>query len=330
MPIRIQCPTCQTSLSMPETMYGKAVRCPSCQNAFQCPPGPAAAAPPAAPAPTARRRPAGTPTARGRQASNAPFDFEPAAASAPPDRFDYDRGFRPRRRTSWDKVRSGIFLLYFSALCFLLYFGLTLAVSFGDIKPTEATTAKIVLVLIVLLQLAGAVLAAIGEGFCCALPYDSGAKGAITVSTVFMILTTLLVSVIGVFTLKVVFTEQLPEKDTVELLELLGLAQKLTLFVAVVLFFSFLLLTAVHLRMWVLVNGILGYCVVMGGSCLGLYLYLDLRKEQVKREVVFTPPSDPSGLKVLIYVGLLVGAVWFMLLLAGLSSGASRASRRAG
>src|SRR5262249_4095102 len=135
MPIRIQCPTCHTSLSMPETMYGKAVRCPSCQNAFQCPPGPAAApaAPPAAPAPTARRRPAATPTARARQASSAPFDFAPAAAPAAPDHFDYDRGFRPRRRTSWDKVRSGIFLLYFSALCFLLYFGLTLAVSFGDI-----------------------------------------------------------------------------------------------------------------------------------------------------------------------------------------------------
>src|SRR5262245_50144228 len=137
MPIRIQCPTCQTSLSMPETMYGKAVRCPNCQNAFQCPPGPAAAPAPAAAPPLApRRRPAAPPTARPRPAGGRPFDFEPAAAPTGPDQldYDYDRGFRPRRRTGWDKVRSGILLLYFSTLCFFVLFLLRFAVALRDIE----------------------------------------------------------------------------------------------------------------------------------------------------------------------------------------------------
>src|SRR6266536_4171536 len=180
MPIRIQCPTCQASLSMPETMYGRAVRCPSCQSAFQCPPAP----PPAPAAP--RRHPGPPPAPPARSASGSAFDVDHGPTPAAPDLFDYDRDRRPLRTTGWDKVRSGIVFLYFSTLCFFLLVALRLAVGLGDLKVTSETTFKLLAVVTSLLLLGGAILASIGQGFCCGVPYDSGAKGAITGSTVFM------------------------------------------------------------------------------------------------------------------------------------------------
>ena len=47
---RIACPSCNSSLTMPESMYGRKVKCPKCNTPFQCP-TPSGSAP--APAPVA-------------------------------------------------------------------------------------------------------------------------------------------------------------------------------------------------------------------------------------------------------------------------------------
>ncbi len=270
-------------------------------------------------------------SARPRSAGGTPFGFEPAAAPAAPDQFDYDRGFRPRRRTSWDKVRSGIFFLYFSTLCFFLYAALSFALITHDITLTSETTAKLVLVLLVLLSLGGVVLAAIGEGFCCGVPYDSGAKGAVTGSTVFMILTTIAVAVLSVFDLKNIFSPSIPDRSTAELIGILMLVKWGTLLAAVILFFFFLTLAAVHLRLWLLVKSIMGYCVVMPLTPLALLLIIYFGVTAERASLAGRGGGlDPGLLKALVYGTIVLGALWFALLLAGLSSGAGRASRRAG
>src|SRR5262245_25485676 len=117
MPIRIQCPTCQASLSMPETMYGKAVRCPTCQSPFQCPPAPV----------SPRHRPGPPPAPAARAAGTPSVDVERGPTSAAPDLFVDDRDRKPQRAPGWDRLRSGIVYFFFSTLCFFLYAALTFA-----------------------------------------------------------------------------------------------------------------------------------------------------------------------------------------------------------
>ena len=338
MPIRIQCPTCQASLSMPETMYGKAVRCPTCQSAFQCPPAPAQA-PPLAPA-APRRRPGPTPAPPARAAAAPPFDLERGPTPAAPDLSDYDRGGRPRRLTGWDKMRSGIVFLYFSTLCFFLFVVLGFAVALGDLEVTSETTAKILAVVASLLLLGGAVLASIGQGFCCGVPYDSGAKGAITGSTVFMILATLGISALTVFDLKETFSKESSEEKRARLTKesqdpdlvkpIVNLTVVGTFLAAVILFFFFLTLASVHLGQWFQVKSIMAYCVAMPLAPLALLMFGYFQGMSAQTNMAPAAALDRSMVKLLMYGPVVVGAVWFALLLAGLSSGAGRASRRAG
>ncbi|MBI1918051.1 MAG: hypothetical protein HYS12_25445 [Planctomycetes bacterium] len=336
MPIRIQCPTCQASLSMPETMYGKAVRCPNCQSAFQCPPAPAPASAPAAP----RRRPESTPAPPARSAGGSAFDVDRGPTPAAPDVFDYDHGHRPRRTSGWDKVRSGIFFLYFSTLCFFLFVALNFAVGLEDLEVTPATTtAKILAVVASLLLLGGAILASIGEGFCCSVPYDSGAKGAITGSTVFMILATLGISVLTVFDLKETFRKESPEErlarqskesqDPDLVKPIVNLTVVGTFLATVILFFFFLTLASVHLGQWFQVKSIMAYCVAMPLAPLALLMFGYFPEMAAPTNMAPPAALDRSMVKLLKYGPVVVGAVWFALLLAGLSSGAGRASRRA-
>ena len=337
MPIRIQCPTCQASLSMPETMYGKAVRCPTCQSPFQCPPAPASA--PASVAPP-RRRPQPPPSRPAPPGSASPLNFERGSASVAPDVLDDARGFRPRRATGWDKLRSGIVFLYCSTLCFFLSLTLTLALGLGDLEVKSETTAKILMVVTSLLVLGGAILASIGQGFCCAVPYDSGARGAITGSTVFMIVATLGLSVMTVFSLKETFSKETEEERNARLLKeieepdrvkpIVNLTVVGTLLAAVILFFFFLTLVSVHLRQWLQVQSIMAYCVAMPLAPLGLALFGYFRVEAARSNMQAPAALDRSIVRLLLYGPVVVGAVWFALLLAGLSSGAGRASRRTG
>jgi hypothetical protein len=196
MPIRIACPGCQAALSMPESMYGKSVKCPKCQTAFQCPPAPVAQ-----PAPVARGAapppPPPPPPPPAPPVSRSPFDFDapPATAPAPvrasrrDDEYyddDYDR--RPRRRRSgWEKVKSGFLFLYISAgcfyLCYLLFFILSLAMD--PKRPSEGLVTTI-LILGSVAILAGAVLGSLGLLMGTAVPGESGAKAVVFASMISM------------------------------------------------------------------------------------------------------------------------------------------------
>src|SRR5262249_14192398 len=189
-----------------------------------------------------------------------------------------------------------------------------------------------------LLLLGGAILASIGQGVCCGVPYDSGARGAITASTVFMILATLSISVLTVFDLKETFSKETAEERAARALkeiekpdrvkQIVNLTAVGTLLAAVILFFFFLTLASVHLRQWLQIKSIMAYCVVLPLAPLVLLEFGSFHAMSAPPNMAPPAALDRSVVKLLMYGSVVVGALWFTLLLAGLSSGAGRADRR--
>src|SRR5262245_57559949 len=156
MPVKINCPRCNATMNMPESMYGKAVRCPSCKSPFQCPSAP----------PSARPAPAAAPPQTGGGGSANPFAFDaPVIAATPAAGYDQEDpyAYRPRpRMRGWDAVPGGFLFLYISAACF--YLGLLIPLLLTE-SPSK-DTAKILLIGIMILYTAGYVLAILGVGRC--------------------------------------------------------------------------------------------------------------------------------------------------------------------
>lgn len=103
MTVRIGCPNCKASLSMPDTMYGRQVKCPKCRQPFECPAGPTASAP-----------------------AGASFDFDaPAApvAAFAPEAGDAPAAYAgPNLPPHWARLRSALNLLSLGPLFYLVAF----------------------------------------------------------------------------------------------------------------------------------------------------------------------------------------------------------------
>jgi hypothetical protein len=333
MPVRINCPSCQASLSMPESMYGKAVRCPKCQSPFQCPSGPAE------PAPEPRRRvSASAPAASGGN----PFAFEEGAAAPALGGADDYQDERPSRRSSsrrlggWDRVQSGFLFLYISAGCFVAWF---LVMKFLLLKPgtfKDPTAAKIVGILTCLLFVGGTVLGVLGQLRCSAIPATSGAKGAATSALIFMVLAAIASTITTVLILAMMFSS-----DPVSLLKLLPFFL-LTSFGALagsfILYIFFLTITAIFLKQKGLLSSIMAYVVFLAVSPFA-YQAFGMTATLLGGPSMGGGPGPrgrgPGGASegddIWSYLPLLymaVAALWFVFLLVPLSSSISRARRR--
>src|SRR6185369_6216092 len=111
MTVRIGCPSCHASLSMPEKMYGRQVKCPKCQQPFQCPSGPAQVA-------AAPMAPVASPAAAFA------FDAPPQAPMAAPAASALD--FNAPAATAgmagaagWGRVQKSLLFHFIAAGCFL-------------------------------------------------------------------------------------------------------------------------------------------------------------------------------------------------------------------
>jgi hypothetical protein len=322
MPTRINCPSCNTALSLPESMYGKTVRCPGCQQMFQCPnPGSVAPGPP----PPPPRRSAPPPPSSGN-----PFDFAPAPeAGFVDDEDDEPRGRRPRRSAGWDRVRGGFLFLYLSAGCFtlcylLLFFFAGDATGGGRSGPSgpgpSPGTIKAVLTFLSVLFVAGTVLGGIGLASCGSVPAETRARIPVTVGMVCMILCAVSSVVISFMVLPTIFGDKPP--TGLKVLPILVLATTGSLMASFILFTFFLTLAAVHLQRWGLLASIITYVVVMSLSPLAIF---GLTYFQLLLSGPRMAASDSGTLiKFLSVTTVVGGAVWFCLMLVTLNSAIDR------
>ena len=337
MPVRINCPSCQASLSMPESMYGKAVRCPKCQSPFQCPTPSANAAP----APS-RRAPA--PAASGGN----PFAFEEAAAPAGGDEADYEddrprRGGRRGGSGAWGAVNSGFLYLFLSTLCFFLCFSMLVLLPLllkkdNPREPPSKTAQRIQDGTFVVLLMGGLVLAILGQVRCCAVPGVSGAKSTITVATVFMILATMAGLLVSFLTMRMAFAEPktLEEFESLRSMHKLAVLSRIilatTLLASFILSVFFILLTAQHLQDKTLVGSTIAYAVVVVTSPLLVYglllFYVAVAERELRASSVDGKPATAGFFQYLPFLVLLVAAGWFAFLLFSLKGDVSRTARR--
>lgn len=332
MPIRINCPSCQASLSMPESMYGKAVRCPKCQSPFQCPSGPAPSAP--APAPVRRAK---APVAAVPSSGN-PFSFE--EASQPPPLggdvgYEEDRASprgSGRRLGGWESVLSGFLFLYISAGCFMAWF---LLFHFAPKLISSPASLKIVVILDCLLFVAGTVLGVLGQMKCSAIPATSGAKGAATAALVFMVL-----AAIGSFITMVLILMMLFSSEGGSLFKLLPfflLTALGALSGAFILFTFFLTISAVFLKQKGLVSSIMAYVVFLAVSPVAYFAFgltaamLGGPSPGGGRTGPRGGRGEPEGAGIMSFLPLLymaVAALWFAFILVQLGGAINRACRR--
>src|SRR5262245_23146332 len=260
MPVKINCPTCNASLTMPESMYGKAVRCPSCRNPFQCPAGPAPAAKPAAPAPVARPTPAG----RAAPAGGNPFDFEaPQAVAAPADYSD-EQYVRPRRpSTGWPAVRGGLFWFHLSAAAFTLVFLVLLILILGQVRMAP-TGLLVVMILLALITYSALVFWMLGLMRCRKMPRECEGRGAAGGGSIFALIGVIFGAVFLVmFILERTGALGRPG-EAVQMIELFSmLFMSIGIVGSAVLFFFMLALSGVHLSSSGLRRGAVAYFTIL-------------------------------------------------------------------
>ncbi len=336
MPVKVACTHCQTTLMMPESMYGQQVRCPKCQQIFQCPPAPAEQ--PAPPPRTPRKRPPTQPNVSAN-----PFDFE--GSSAPPRASgdalepevldDDDQDDRPLRRsrrpmTGWGRVQSAVLWLFISAGCFFLAFAfIYLPFALRDpMKPPESQTMmRMMVTLSLLLVLAGAGLGAAGQAFCAAAPSDSGVRGPAMASGVLM----LIGAVIGLpFTFIIISAVWKDRPDfpqsVVKILPLMALGYIGLMFASFLVFMFFTVLVGAHLKRPGLVLNTIAYTVVFFLSPM-IIVGLEYFREMIVGPSL-TGPSDSGLQKWLPLVLMIVNTGWFCFVVAGLRAAVTRAVDR--
>jgi hypothetical protein len=319
MPVHINCPHCRATLAMPENMFGRPVRCPTCKQAFQCPAPPGVTRPPA-PAPAA---PPAPPPAAGNV-----FDFDdPRPASAPrgyADDYEDDYDARPRRRGGWGRVQGGFIFLWISAGCFFLLYLLIFIL--GQERSPSPSTGKLFATLVCLLFVAATALGAVGLAMCCAVPQETGSKGAVTVAMASMCVATGMGLVSSIMILSQVYSSS-PFRGGLESLPVFLLLTVGALTASFILFIFFLTINAMFLRHKGLLASIMAYVVVTTVSpvALAMLAYIHLMTAG-PRTVVEKKVSIEEVLSL-----LLAGAatLWFSFLLVGLSAAISRAQRRA-
>jgi hypothetical protein len=318
MPVRINCPRCNATLNMPESMYGRAVKCPSCKSPFQCPTPPGAV--PAAPAPP--------PPAARPASSGSPFDFEQPApvATAVPARDDYDDRdyYAPRpRRTGWRRVQAGLFFFYISAGC-LAVAALLLIMQMHRLFETPGTIQAMELIAGLALS-AGAVLAVFGFAGLVHAPADSYVRGPATAGTFLAILFSLDALTLTVLTvMQMINDEPPPAKATLyATLTLIG-----SLIACFLLCLFALVSAAIHLRSRGLMGSTIAYAVVLFVGPI-LLLMLTLLKVPTAGPTMRggQPEKDNLGL-ILALVLLAVDTFWFCALMMGLSGAIDRQQRR--
>lgn len=317
MPVNINCPHCRAILAMPESMFGKPVRCPTCKQPFQCP-APGATRPPAP-----RAAPAAPPPPAGND-----FEFEAggkvSAAPGYADDFEDDySGYRPRR-TGWGRVQSGFIFLWISAGCFFLLYLLYFIIS-QDRRPSESTV-KLFVTLGCLLFLAASSLAAVGQALCCAVPPETGSKGAVTVAMASMCVATGMGLVSTMMLLSEVYSKS-PSARGLESLPVFVLLTVGAQTASFILFIFFLTVNAMVLKHKGLLASIMAYVVVTTVSPVALLTlwYVHLMTAGPRMLV-----EDNITLEQVLSL-LLAGAatLWFSFLLVGLNAAITRAQRRA-
>jgi hypothetical protein len=285
MPVRINCPSCQTTLAMPESMFGKPVRCPSCKQAFQCPPDPAAVRPAAVPRavpmapPVVPWAPPPPPPPAPPRAD--PFDLDagqpapaPLTPPSPPSDggeggvrgragFDWGEVDEPGGRASlprgWRRVRQGFAYLLTSALVSVVGTVMIVWLTAVMIESGGGTAGGLApLVLLALCGVASLVLWLVGLRLCCAIPRETGAQGVIVASTT---ATWMTIGAIGLLTLLTLISSAADNQKAALVSYPVMFFAMGFLMAALILFLFFLLLVAFHLKERSLATSVISFVV---------------------------------------------------------------------